>query len=79
VARAEIAHGSIGQLIYLAGFGVTLDLLIELRGVELLEPIPELRKLVGRQLSNRFFKVFDGHERNIAKELGSVEIEATSE
>ena len=76
---AESVERLIRQLVELAGLGVSPDLLIESYGVELLEPIPKSGELVGRQLGDGFLKVFDGHEHNIAEELGPVEAETTSE
>ena len=50
--------------IELAALGVALDLLVETRGLEFLEPRPKARELVGRELGDGLFDVFKlGHAR----------------
>ncbi|MGQ0742216.1 MAG: hypothetical protein ACT4OG_07990 [Alphaproteobacteria bacterium] len=44
-----------GKPVKLSGCYVSFDLLIELSGIERLEPSPEFRQLVGRKLFNGFF------------------------
>jgi hypothetical protein len=58
---AQIVYRLIGEPVEPAGLGVALDLLIEPRGIERLEPGAEFRELFGRQRSDGFFEVFDGH------------------
>jgi hypothetical protein len=43
-----------------------LDLLIEARSVQRIEPGAELIELIGRQPGNGPFKIFDGYRVNIA-------------
>jgi hypothetical protein len=50
----EIVNGLIGELVELAGLGVTFDLEIEAIGFERLEPSTEFRVLVGRQAGAAF-------------------------
>jgi hypothetical protein len=48
--------------------GITLDLGVETRGVECLEPGAKFREVIGRKVGDRSFDFFDdGHERNIAR------------
>lgn len=54
-----------GQAIEPAGLGVALDLLIEARGIERLEPVGEICELVGRQVGDGLFEVFDGHKEQL--------------
>ena len=61
-AFAEVVDGLVGEMIELARLGVALDLLVEARGVERIEPVAELRELIGGQLGDGVFEVFDGHE-----------------
>jgi hypothetical protein len=67
--RSAIHGASRRARAQLGGLGVALDLLIEARGVELLEPGAEFRKLAGRQLGDGFFEVFDGQGFNIAEKM----------
>jgi len=53
-AAAKIVQRLIGQAIKPPFLGVALDLLIEARGVELLEPGAKLRELIRRQLGDSF-------------------------
>ncbi len=55
-ALAEIGEGLFGEPVELASLGVALDLLIEARGIERLEPVAEFRELVGRKLGNGFLR-----------------------
>lgn len=61
-----IGKGLLGQAVEPAGLGVALDLVIEARGIERLEPVAEFREFVRRQLGDGLFEVFDGHGQNIA-------------
>ena len=70
---AKLLEGLIGHPVELARFGVTLDLLIEACGVELLEPDAEFRKLLRRQLGNGLGDVFYAHGRNIPSKAPVVE------
>jgi vacuolar-type H+-ATPase catalytic subunit A/Vma1 len=60
-ALAKISEGLFGEPVELTGLDVTFDLLIEARGIERLEPVAEFRELIGRQLGDGLFEVFDGH------------------
>ena len=52
----KIVDGLIGQSVELAGLGVTLDFLIEARGVERLEPRAKFGELVRRPAWRRLFR-----------------------
>ena len=60
-ALAEIGERLLGETVELTDLGVALDLLIEACGIECVKPIAESRELVGRELGDGFFEVFDGH------------------
>ncbi len=60
-AFTKIGKRLVGEAIEFAGLSVALDLLIEARGVECLEPVAKSGELVGRELGDGFFEVFDGH------------------
>ena len=56
VTIMKIVDGLIGQSVELAGLGVTLDFLIEARGVERLEPRAKFGELVRRPAWRRLFR-----------------------
>jgi len=66
-ALAEIGEGLFGEAVELTRLGVAFDLLIETRGIERLEPVAEFCELVGRQLGDGFFEVFDSHVGRLAQ------------
>ncbi len=69
-ATAGIGDCLVSQPIELAGLGVALDLAVEARGLEFLEPGAKAGELVGRQLGDGFFDVFDGaHGSTIARRI----------
>jgi len=73
VAFAEVDEGLPSKTIEPAGLGVAFDLLIETRGVERVEPFAESCELIGRQLGDGFFEVFDGHRKAYTIETPEVE------
>ena len=66
-ALSEIGQRLFGEAIELASLGVTLDLAVEARGIERLKPVAEFRELIGRQLGDGLFEVFDGHQSHISR------------
>jgi hypothetical protein len=55
----------VAEAVELATCGIVLDLLVETRGIELLEPGPESQKLVFGQFRHGLFDIFNGHGYNI--------------
>jgi hypothetical protein len=56
-ALAKVGEGLLGETIELASLGIALDLAIEARAVERIEPIAEFGELVGRKLGDGVFEV----------------------
>lgn len=58
---AQIVDGRLGEAVEPARPGVALDLVVEARGVERLEPGAEAREVVGREVGDGLLKVFEWH------------------
>jgi hypothetical protein len=56
----EVRNRLLGQPIEFAGFGISLDLLVEMRRLELLEPSAKLLELIVRQLGDGSLDIFKG-------------------
>ena len=63
-----IGEGFVREPVELAANGIALDLFVETRGVERLEPGPERPKFLGRQPGDGFLDIFNGgHGQRIAQ------------
>lgn len=69
---AKVGERLVGKRVETTGLGVALDLLVEPRGIERIESVAEFGELVGRQLGDGVFKVFDGHSAKIASKVSVV-------
>ena len=58
---AQFVDRCVSKPVEVAALGVTLDLLIEARRIKLLEPGAKAREIVGGQLGDSPFNVFDGY------------------
>jgi addiction module HigA family antidote len=73
MAFTEIGEGLLCETVEPASLGIALDLLIEARGIERLEPFAEFCELAGRQFGDSLFEVFDGHAKTYTIEPPNTE------
>ncbi len=69
---ADIDERMLRRTIEPSRLGVALDLLLETRRIERLEPFAEFGELIRQQLCDGLFEVFDDHRSKIALDLGVV-------